>query len=123
MSPDDFRANPEAKSGSGVALCADKRLEECLSNLGDDPRACVCHGQTDAGTRPISVFARVRNPDLEPASLTRCVQRVSDQVQNHLAKLAGHSNNWRTFPKIFLNHDFSVRQFGLVEDKSGVHDF
>ena len=69
MSMDNFGADPEAEPGSGIAFCADKRFEECLSYLRADPGPGVCHGQTNAGTCSIPVFTRVGDPDPQPAAL------------------------------------------------------
>ena len=68
VSMDDFRADPEAEPCSGIAFCADKGLEECLSDFRADPGSAVRHGQANSGTRPIPVFAGIGDPDPQSAA-------------------------------------------------------
>jgi len=61
---DYFRAYPQSEASAGIALRADKRLEERLPDLRVYPGSCIRDGQTNAGSRSIPVFARVGDPNL-----------------------------------------------------------
>src|SRR5579863_671339 len=120
---DNFRADPKPEASSGIAFCADKRLEERFSDFGMNSRSRIRDGQANAGTRSVSVFVRIGDPDLQRTATPNRVQSIPNQVQDHLSEFAGFGNNGRTLAEIPFNDDFGRDQSCLAELKGGVYDF
>lgn len=114
---DYLRTNPESQAGPDIAFCADEWLEERFSDFRTNSGSRIRDGPTNAGTRSVPVFVRIRNPDLQRPAAPDSVQSIPDQVQDHMSEFAGFGNNGRTFAEIPLDDDFGRDQCRLVELK------
>src|ERR1700751_932772 len=84
---DRLGGHPQAESCAGFALGGDEGLEDLRQQIGRDSRAAVGDGETHA----IGAMAGLRfgDPYAQLAAAPHRVNRVPDDVGDHLAELAG----------------------------------
>src|SRR6185312_4307958 len=110
VSAHDLGTDPQPEASPGIPLGADKRLEECVSDLRANAGSGITDSHAHSRPRSIVVFPGAGHTDFESTAAPDGIEGIGDQIPDHLAQFSGLAKNRCTFPKISFNRNFGSGQ-------------